>query len=218
MDALTIKYYNENAESIFAMYTSLKGGGEKYWKLAFPPGSEILDIGSGSGRDVNLLIERQYEAYGVEPSCNLRALSLLKMPKLQGRISSGALPNLVAQMGRKFDGILCSAIFQHIPPDQQFDAAVDIKNLLKPDGRLLLSFPKDRPGLDTTGREENGRLYTKLIPEEVILLFERLGFRCIGNWDDEDGFDRPGFTWKTLLFSLSGCGAIKSSPPQLPRD
>ena len=199
---MTVKSYDENAESYFAMYSSLTGGGDKYLKAAFPAGSEILDIGSGSGRDLEFLLKEQYEAYGVEPSCNMRTLALSKMPQLRGRIFSGALPDLAAQLRRKFDGILCSAVFQHIPQEQQMDAALDIRNLLKPNCRLLLSFPKDRPGLDETSRDENGRLYTKLIPEAVILLFERLGFQCIGDWDDDDGLGRPGFTWKTLLFRL----------------
>jgi hypothetical protein len=71
--------------------------------------------------------------------------------------------------------ILCSAVFQHLPPEQQFDAAFDIRRLLKPNGHLLLSFPKSRPGLDDAGRDESGRLFTKMVPDAVILLFERLG-------------------------------------------
>ena len=64
----------------------------------------------------------------------------------------------------------------------------------------MISIPKDRPGLDDSSRDENGRLYTKLVPEAVILLFGRAGFQCVGNWDDNDGLGRPGLTWKTLLF------------------
>ncbi len=202
MDEITIKYYEDHADSVFAMYSSLKGGVEKYCKLAFQPGSEILDIGSGSGRDVALLIKEQYEAYGAEPSCNLRHLAVSKMSQLDGRIYSGGLPDLSEQIGRKFDGILCTAVFQHIPQEQQFDAAFDIRKLLKANGRLLLSFPKSRPGLDDASRDKDGRLFTKLVPDAVILLFERLGFQCIGDWDDNDGLGRPGITWKTLLFSL----------------
>jgi SAM-dependent methyltransferase len=86
----------------------------KYFKVAFPSGSEILDVGAGSGRDLGILIREQYEAYGAEPSPNLRALAL-GTPGLEGRICEGALPNMSIQIGRKFDGVLCSAVFQHIP-------------------------------------------------------------------------------------------------------
>jgi hypothetical protein len=34
------------------------------------------------------------------------------------------------------------------------------------------------------------------------MLFERLGFQCIGRWEDDDSLERPGVTWTTLLFTL----------------
>jgi 2-polyprenyl-3-methyl-5-hydroxy-6-metoxy-1,4-benzoquinol methylase len=202
MDTLTAKYYEENAEIVFKLHSSGKSGPQEYFKLAFLPGSEILDIGSGSGRDVNILIKEQYEAYGAEPSSNLRTLAASQFPQLQGRIYPGALPDLATQIGRKFDGILCVAVFQHIPQEQQFDAALDIRNLLKPNGRLLITIPKERPGINASGRDEHGRLYTTLIPETMELLFERLGFERLGRWDDLDSLGRPGISWTTMLLAL----------------
>ena len=201
MDPTTIQYYDQHADEIFRLYTGSENGPAKYFKLAFPPGSEILDIGTGSGRDLGILIRERYEAYGAEPSPRLRALAL-QAPGLENRIYEGALPDLSVQIGRKFDGVLCSAVLQHIPREQQFDAAFDIRNLLRPNGRLLLSFPKDRPGIDASGRDDHGRLYTPLVPGELELLFERLGFRCIGAWEDADSLGRPGVNWTTLLFAL----------------
>ncbi len=209
MDALTVKYYDDNADSMFAMYASAESGIRDYFKLAFSPGSEILDIGSGSGRDLDFLIKEQYDAYGAEPSNNLRKLATSQSPQLKDRIYDGGLPELAENIGRKFDGILCSAVFQHIPQERQFDAAFDIRNLLKPNGRLLISFPKGRPGIDAIGRDEHGRLYTKLIPEAIELLFERLGFQLIGRWENADSLGRPGFSWITLLFALRSDHALR---------
>jgi SAM-dependent methyltransferase len=202
MDPRTVQYYDDHADDVFAQYSSGRSGVEKYFRLAFPAGSEILDIGAGSGRDLDILIREEYEAYGAEPSIRLRDLAIANIPRLAGRICAGALPDLAAQVNRKFDGILCSAVFQHITLQQQFDAAFDIRNLLKPNGRLLLSIPKDRPGIDASGRDERGRLFITLIPEELELLFERLGFQRIGKWEDTDNLGRPGFSWTTLLFDL----------------
>jgi len=202
MDPRTIQYYDDNADEIFAQYERSRSGAEKYFKLAFPPGAEILDIGAGSGRDLDILIREEYEAYGAEPSPRLRDLAIANLPGLAGRIYAGGLPGLAAQIGRKFDGVLCIAVFQHIPQEQQFDAAFDIRNLLKPNGRLLLSVPKDRPGIDASGRDDRGRLFVTLIPEALELLFERLGFQRIGKWEDPDSLGRPGFSWTTLLFEL----------------
>jgi len=202
MDQRTVQYYDDNAEHYFELYQRSESGVAKYFRLAFPPGSEVLDIGAGSGRDMGLLVREGCEPYGTEPSARLRDLAAAHLPDLAGRIYGGALPRLSQQIDRKFDGILCAAVLQHVPEEQLFDAAFDIRNLLKPGGRLLISFPKDRPGLDASGRDEHGRLYTKLNPGPVELLFERLGFLRVGRWKDDDSLGRAGFTWVTLLLTL----------------
>jgi 2-polyprenyl-3-methyl-5-hydroxy-6-metoxy-1,4-benzoquinol methylase len=134
MDLRTVQYYDHNADDVFTQHSTGKSGIEKYFALAFPHGTEILDIGTGSGRDTDTLIREEYEAYGVEPSRRLRELALENFPRLSGRIYSGAIPGAAADINRQFDGILCSAVFQHIPRELQFDAAFDIRNLLKPNG------------------------------------------------------------------------------------
>lgn len=208
MDPKTIQYYDEHGDELFAAYAKSKSGPAKYFKVAFPQGSEILDIGAGSGRDLGILIRENYDAYGAEPSHRLRELAL-QSPILAGRIWEGALPDLASRIGRKFDGILCSAVFQHVPREQQFDAAFDIRNLLKGNGRLLLSIPKDRPGIGASGRDAGGRLFTPLVAEEVELLFERLGFQRIGAWTDTDSLGRSGISWTTLLFELRSDQALR---------
>jgi SAM-dependent methyltransferase len=201
VDPETIRYYDEHAESFFDLYSSGESGAREYFTLAFPPGSEILDIGASSGRDLDILLRDGYEAYGVEPSPRLRAMAAAKFPRLQDRLYAGALPGLTAAIDRKFDGILCSGVFQHIWRDLQLDAATDIRSLLRRGGRLLLVVPKERPGIDASCRDQHGRLYTLVSPENLEQLFERLGFQRIGRWDSPDTrLCRPGYTWTTLLF------------------
>jgi SAM-dependent methyltransferase len=202
MDPATVQHYDDQAEFFFALYSSIKDGIEKYFKLAFPAGSEVLDIGAGSGRAVDILIREGYQAYGVEPSPRLRSLATSRIPGLEGRIQGGAIPGLASALDRKFDGILCSGVFQHIPQKEQTAAAEDIRKLLKPCGRLLITVPKDRPGIDESGRDEHQRLYTQQTPQALESLFESLGFQGIGKWEDADNLGRPGFSWTTFLFSI----------------
>jgi SAM-dependent methyltransferase len=171
--------------------------------VAFAAGSVVLDIGAGSGRDMDILIREECEAYGAEPSARLREVTEARLPHLAGRIYAGSLPGLSRMIDRKFDGILCSGVFMHIPEEEHFDAAFDIRNPLKSNGRLLLSVTGDRQGLDDSRRDEYGRLHTRQVPEALELLFERLGFQRIGKWEDEDSLGREGITWTTLLFVLS---------------
>jgi SAM-dependent methyltransferase len=203
MDSRTIRYYNENAESVFARYQSVPSPVERYFRIAFPPGVEVLDVGAGSGRDLAELIREGYAAWGVEPSESLRRLAIERNPSLETRLTDGSLPDVSARLNHKFDGILCSAIFMHIPEEQLFDAACDIRNLLKPHGRLLLSIPRTRTDVGDDQRDAQGRLFVPLVPESIQLLFERVGFQRIGRWEDEDFLARPGFTWTTLLFELT---------------
>ena len=200
MDRRTVQYYDDNAEAVYARHNAAKTGVSKYFNVAFPPGSEVLDIGAGSGRDMGILMREPHDVYGVEPSESLRQLAVSNAPELAGRFYSGSLPGLSAILDRQFDGILCSAVFMHIPEEEHFDAACEIRNLLKPHGRLLLSVPRSRPDLDAESRDQSGRLFTPVVPESLELLFERLGLQRIGKWEDDDSLGRQGRRWTTLLF------------------
>jgi len=162
----------------------------------------VLDIGAGSGRDLDLLIRKGYEACGVEPCSKLRGVAVATFPGLAGRIFPGSLPGISSHLARRFDGVLCAAVFQHVPEEEQVDAAADIRNLLKPNGCLLLKVPRDRPGIDASRRDEHGRLFAPLRPDALRLLFDGFGFRLMETWDDADSRGRPGVSWTTLLFVL----------------
>jgi 2-polyprenyl-3-methyl-5-hydroxy-6-metoxy-1,4-benzoquinol methylase len=202
MDERTIRYYDDNAREIYARYQRAVSPIARYLKLAFPPGAELLDVGAGSGRDLQIMIREGYDAYGAEPSDELRSLAIANDPGLAGRLTSGSLPGLASQLDRKFDGIVCSAVFMHIPDEQQSDAARDIRSLLRPHGRLLLSIPRTRTDVRADGRDRHGRLFAGAEAESVRLLFERLGFECLGSWQHADLLNRPGFTWTTMLVEL----------------
>jgi SAM-dependent methyltransferase len=123
MDLRTVQYYEGHADDVFIQTSPGDSGVEKYFALAFPPGAEILDVGAGSGRDLDTLIREEYEAYGVEPSRRLRELASENFPRLLGRIYSGVLPGLAADLNRKFDGVLGGQTLKllsssdHVPPE-----------------------------------------------------------------------------------------------------
>lgn len=85
-------------------------------------------------------------------------------------------------------------------------AVLSLRSLLVNRGRLLLSLPASRGDPLVDHRDADGRLFTPYTPEEVSLLFERFGFRAIGQWSTEDSLARQGTSWHTLLFELQGQG------------
>jgi hypothetical protein len=84
------------------------------------------------------MIREEYAAYGMEPSEGLRKLAISTYPGLAGRIHAGALPGLSELFPERFDGVVCPAVFMHIPAEQHFDAAFGIRRLMKPHGRLFV--------------------------------------------------------------------------------
>lgn len=203
MDEETINFYNSNAEKLYYRYTSVKQGEgiSRYFSTAFPKKNcKILDIGSGSGRDVLELLRQGYDAYGVDGSNELINITKNQNSDLKGRIFHSYLPKLDI-IQEKYDGILCSAVLMHIPKEHLFDSVYRIRELLNTGGRILVSIPVNRSINKETYRDENGRLFYPYNGEYLQLLFERVGFQNIGKWIDKDSLNRD-LEWLTMLFSL----------------
>jgi cyclopropane fatty-acyl-phospholipid synthase-like methyltransferase len=56
MDAQTLQYYARSAETVASRYESIVNGLAEHFETAFAPGSRVLDLGCGSGRDMALLM------------------------------------------------------------------------------------------------------------------------------------------------------------------
>lgn len=192
-------------------------GIHKYFAGAFPAGSKVLDVGAGVGHDLNFLVRDGYAAYGIEPVDELRRELESLYPELTGRVVGAELPDDLLQClpsDAPFDGILCSAVLQHLPRARLLDAIYALRRALRPGGRLLLSIPESRDDLDDQGRDPLGRFFSQLAPGELQLLCERVGFRSLGRWVEPDSLGRGGVQWSVQLFELIG-GAESGTPRPL---
>ena len=114
-----------------------------------------------------------------------------------------SLPELATIADDAYDGVLCSAVLMHLPEEQLFDASFAIRRVLKPKGRLLLSIPLYDKTIDSvTKRDTDGRLFNGLIPEELQLLFERIGFKLLNRWESPDSLNRDHRKWVAMLLEL----------------
>lgn len=209
IDDLTLKYYAEHAIEVAERYNNVDSGLSDYVRRTLRSGARILDVGAGSGRDMHYLLKAGYEVYGVEPCNELRALALATYPELKGRLEIGALPDIGQPYGGKYDAIVCSAVLMHVKKQEVFSSAYAIRENLKDNGRLLISIPRRRAGIDDNNRDQNGRLFNSIRPEYLELLFERLGFVVIDKWDSADALQRMGYSWCTILFQLSNAGLLR---------
>lgn len=202
MDEKTAAFYDLHAAEVAARYESAPSPVARFFPLAFPAGARVLDVGAGSGRDAAALLGTGYDAFAVEPSAGLRLAAGTAHPELRSRLVNGSLPSIGTPFGGDFDGILCCAVLMHLAEAELFDAALALRRLLKPHGRLLLSIPTSRPGLAADHRDPSQRLFHPYTPEQLQLLLERLGFQLIGRWNTDDVLKRADTSWVTLLFEL----------------
>lgn len=198
-DQQTLDAYAARAAEFAARAQSIDSPLARYFAIAFRPGGRVLDVGAGTGREVAALLRERFDAYGVEPVESLREEAIARTEP--SRIFAGSLPNL--RLRDRYEGLVCSAVLQHLPRSQLFDAVLDLRGLLVERGRALISIPAgQRPGLDAEHRDDWGRLFTPLQPEELQLLFERAGFSTLARWENPDAEARPGVRWVTFLFEL----------------
>lgn len=191
--------YEQHAQELARRDATIVSPMAKYFAIAFKPAARILDSVRGSMRS------------GWSPQ--------LRFDKCSGTGASGSDPRGLAAQSRlppEYDGVLCSAVLQHLPRSQLFDAVLDLRGVLRPGGRALVAIPRGaRPGLDQEGRDVVGRLFNGVTPAELELLFERVGFSTLARWEDADALGRPGVAWATFLFevgAVAGNARLTSSP------
>jgi 2-polyprenyl-3-methyl-5-hydroxy-6-metoxy-1,4-benzoquinol methylase len=204
MDPETIEYYNQNAKDLYHTYTSVKEGGiQEYFPIAFPDKkSKILDVGAGSGRDLKILLDQGYDAYGIDGSEKLIEISKENYPILKERLVHSYIPSKTIPFDQKYDGILLAAVLMHIPRENLFDVVVTLKEWLNDHGKLLISIPSQYNLTIENDRDERGRLFVIYDLNELILGLERFGFRVIQKWRAEDSLRRSGIVWDSVLMEL----------------
>jgi len=115
----TIEFYNEHADSFNQQYLSQSAETvhgswmDKY----LPVSGQVLDVGAGIGRDAKWLAELGFDVIAVEPALGLRQHGQLLTDKLSVYWLDDILPELTQtyQLQTKFDLILLSAVWMHIP-------------------------------------------------------------------------------------------------------
>jgi SAM-dependent methyltransferase len=123
-------------------------------------------------------------------------------------MSVDTLPNLSSVSDAVYDGLVCWAVLMHLPEEFLFDAVFNLRRILKPGGRLLISTPLEGPAVEPeTHRDTSGRLFNGVTPENFHFLLEKIGFRRLNRWDEADSLGRKERRWATQLFALEGQGS-----------
>lgn len=204
-------YYSKNAKDLSQQYNALNPEDiHRSWLELLPtqPGL-ACDIGAGSGRDAAWLASKGWDVIAVEPSTELRALGeqytstntivttvVNTATKDTGSVTwlDDALPDLKAlrSLDQRFQLILISAVWMHLPLTQHERAMRIVSELLAPGGMLVITL---RHGPDAEGR------FHPVSADEVIGLARDRALvmkkRSRGN-----DLRRVGVEWDTVVLQL----------------
>lgn len=147
------------------------------------PPARVLEIGSAHGGFVAMLRDAGFDAVGVELSSWIIKLAkeTFDVDLVQGPLEPGSFPK------ESFDAVVLLDVLEHLI--DPVAACAYYKQLLKPDGILLIQTPKWRDSLQFREMEaRNDPLLLQLMPLEHLCLFtqtsiteflNRLGFRTV---------------------------------------
>lgn len=153
-DDRTSSYYSSKSTRLAAKYSKSDDIFSNLFVKYLATGSKFLDIGCGSGRDLANLNRYGFSVTGADSSEEMISAAISKYPELSGKIILTGLPNLPG-LDNIFNGILCSAVLQHIPDSSLYESLRGIREILEDGGIFILSFPVDYPGIDPETNRDN---------------------------------------------------------------
>jgi SAM-dependent methyltransferase len=157
----------------------------------------VLDIGAGTGRDAAWMAAQGHQVLAVEPVEALRRAGQSLHPEAAIRWLDDRLPDLplVRALGERFECLLLSGVWQHLPSADQQRAMPVLSALLARDGRLIMSL-RHGPGAPN-------RPCFEAAPEDVIANGRTAGLRLVLKRSApsvQPENRRAGVSWTWLVF------------------
>ena len=188
----TRAFYEEHAREYFDRTVSADLGPiyERFLQYV-KPGGRILDVGSGSGRDLKALRARGYNAVGIDASPTLAKLAA----EFSG---TTCLPMLFEELRfeRAFDAVWACASLLHLPKYNLLSVLRRLYGVLVSGGVLFVSIQ--------LGRGEkllpDGRFFAYYAQDEFARLLNRTGFSVDQTWISKDSLrsERP-IRWLNII-------------------
>ncbi|MGR5065246.1 methyltransferase domain-containing protein [Photobacterium sp. DNB22_13_2] len=202
-------FYHNNASRLARDYQKLTFEDvHSSWKRFWPVADEavkqprVLDIGAGSGRDALCFAENGCEVYAVEPAEALREIGKQYTQSKEVVWLDDNLPELkkVISLGIRFDFILLSAVWMHIPRSDRKRTFRKLSNLLAPNGKLIITL--------RYGDFDDSRVNHGVSAEEIELLAkERALHVCLKTELNNDAMGRSSIQWQTMVLNLPDDGS-----------
>lgn len=154
------------------------------------PGSTVLDVGCGSGRDILWLTERGFHCTGLERSPDLAALvrQHTGLPVIEADFKYFDFSRM------NMDGILLIGALVHLPHERFPEILSRILKALKPGGHALITMKQGQ------GRQEadDGRMFFLWEKGYLLSILKKMGLICL-DFSVQTSQVRKTDTWMSLV-------------------
>lgn len=193
----TLDFYNNNSKSYIESTLSIDMSHlYKDFLKHIPKGSNILDLGCGSGRDSLEFIKRGYNITAVDGS---KELSIATSKVIGQEVICNKFEDL--QLTEKFHGIWACASLLHINKRDLINVIKNISYNLEDNGVFYMSFKYGKGEyIDEKGRYFN--CYTEKTFKEMILAVPKLKIINIYKSEDTIG-GRNNLQWLNVLLKIN---------------
>jgi SAM-dependent methyltransferase len=212
-------FYDNHVSELNAQYLSVKAEDvHEAWLPSLQSNNSAesnlhaLDVGTGVGRDAAYLSNLGYKVVAVDKSQAMLEQAKQNFPNQSITWLQDALPSLreVRKLDLKFDVILLSAIWMHIPASERRKCIRILSSLLVPNGKIVITL---RHGSFSDGRTAHGVSLDelRLLSQAYGLIFRSpsRAFTRTQKWQS-DKLNRQNVTWETAILTLpdDGSGAF----------
>ncbi len=186
-DDQTLKFYAAEAKAYAARAQEPISPELQTFMQRLPPGSQILELGCGSGADSETLLAHGFSVTPTDgsPELALEAERRLGQPVAVLRFEKLAVIDT-------YDGIWANACLLHVPRAELAPVLSRIHAALKPGGVFFASYKAGQ----AEGRDGFGRYYNYPSPEWLRQAYERNNWRSLAIGTEKgSGYDNLPTDW-----------------------
>ncbi|RWA97446.1 class I SAM-dependent methyltransferase [Mesorhizobium sp.] len=192
-------YYDKHAEELADAYESIsfdRAHPELFKALSARAPVRVLDVGSGTGRDAAWADQAGHYVIAVEPAAKM--LNLAKTLHTSTGVTwvLDSLPELKKVGDQKFDLIILSAVWMHIPPAERADALRRLSQLLDANGLVYLTL--------RVGPPDEQRGFFSVTLDELKTLTASAGLSTTLWSTAPDLLSRPDIKWQRIAMVRAG--------------
>jgi cyclopropane fatty-acyl-phospholipid synthase-like methyltransferase len=186
----TVKYYEKNFDKLIERYE--KANLDFIHKIILDSTKKddfILELGFGSGRELNFLFKNGYKnLYGIDGS--KKFVEFVKQRFNSDNFKVSILPEI--NIDKKFDFIYSIAVIMHLPISSYEELVKNISERLKQNGKIFISFSLGK-------REDDERDFYEVDEKLLEQIFKKFNIFKQNKIITTDSLNR-NIKWKNILY------------------